>query len=100
MNLLISLPAGILLIIMSFYVSTKVFKGSSYMLGGVFALIVAMVYSMLAAISWPGADVFAIHLALYLLTVYGMTIVTSQNRKKSKLHWAPVSLFLTPIRPG
>ena len=64
------------------------------MLGGVFALIVAMVYSMLAAISWPGADVFAIHIALYLLTVYGMTIVTSQNRKKSKLHWAPVSLFV------
>lgn len=94
MNLLISLPAGILLIMMSFFFLAKVFKGSSYALGGLFALIVTMVYSMLAAISWPGADVFAIHIALYLLTVYGMTIVTSQKRKKSKLHWAPVSLFI------
>ena len=94
MNLLITLPAGILLIMASFYFLAKVFKGSSYVLGGIFALVVAMVYSMLAAIYWPGADVFAIHIALYLLTVYGMMIVTSQKRKKSKLHWAPVTLFI------
>lgn len=94
MNLLISLPAGILLIIASYYFLAKIFKGSGYVLGGIFALVIVMVYSMLAAISWPGADVFAIHIALYLLTVYGMMIVTSQKRKSSKLHWAPVSLFV------
>jgi nitrogen fixation protein FixH len=99
MNLLISLPSGILLIIISYYFLAKVFKSSAYMLGGIIALVVAMVYSMLAAISWPGADVFAIHIALYLLTVYGMTIVISQRQRKSiqqksKLHWAPVTLFV------
>ena len=94
MNLLISLPAGILIIIAVFSLLAKRFKNSTYMLGGILALVVIMVYGMLAAISWPGADVFAIHIALYVLTVYGMTIVTSQKRKKSKLHWAPVTLFV------
>jgi nitrogen fixation protein FixH len=99
MNLLISLPAGILLIMLVYYLLTKVYKGPVYVLGGILALVVAMVYSMLAAISWPGADVFAIHLALYMLTVYGMSMIYSQRRKKtdgtkSKLHWAPVSLFV------
>lgn len=94
MNLLISLPAGIILIMVSYLFLVRIFKVSVYALGGTVALIVVMVYSMLAAISWPGADVFAIHIALYLLTVYGMTIVISQRRKKSKLHWAPVTLFI------
>lgn len=99
MNLLISLPAGILLIMLGYFLLSKLHKGSAYILGGIIALVVAMVYSMLAAISWPGADVFAIHLALYLLTVYGMTLVYSQRQKKTEqqksgLHWAPVSLFV------
>jgi nitrogen fixation protein FixH len=94
MNLLISLPAGILIIIAIFTLLTRRFKNSTYMLAGIISLLVIMVYGMVAAISWPGADVFAIHIALYLLTVYGMTIIASQKRKKSKLHWAPVTLFV------
>ncbi len=94
MNLLISLPSGIILIMLSYVLLARIFKVSVYALGGVIALVVVMVYSMLAAISWPGADVFAIHIALYLLTVYGTTIVLSQRRKRSKLHWAPVTLFI------
>jgi len=99
MNLLITLPVGIVFIMVSYLLIARVYKGSAYALGGIFALVVAMVYSMLAAIFWPGADVFAIHIALYLLSVYGMTIVASQRQKKlkhenSKLHWAPTTLFV------
>ena len=104
MNLLISLPAGIILIMAICLLLAKYTKSTAYAIGGIVALIVIMVYGMLAAISWPGADVFAIHIALYILTVYGMTIVTSQrqkklelgnaDQKKSKLHWAPVTLFV------
>ncbi len=104
MNLLISLPAGILLIMTICLLLARYTKSSAYAIGGLIALMVIMVYGMLAAISWPGADVFAIHIALYLLTVYGMTIVAAQRQKKSiqsnasgnksKLHWAPVTLFV------
>ena len=99
MNLLITLPVGIVLIMLSYLLLSRVYKGSAYALGGIFALVVAMVYSMLAAIFWPGADVFAIHIALYLLSIYGMTIVIGQRQKKldnakSKLHWAPTTLFV------
>ena len=99
MNLLITLPVGIVLIMVSFLLLSRVYKGSAYALGGIFALVVAMVYSMLAAIFWPGADVFAIHIALYLLSIYGMTIVMSQRQQKldgekAKLHWAPTTLFV------
>jgi len=104
MNLLISLPAGILLIMTLCLLLARYTKSTAYAIGGLVALMVIMVYGMLAAISWPGADVFAIHIALYLLTVYGMTIVAAQRQKKltqgspsgvkSKLHWAPVTLFV------
>ena len=88
-----------MLIMVSYLLLARVYKGSAYALGGIFALVVAMVYGMLAAIFWPGADVFAIHIALYILTVYGMTLVASQRQKKSKqekskLHWAPTTLFI------
>jgi nitrogen fixation protein FixH len=53
-----------------------------------------MIYGSIAILDWPGGDVFAIHIALYLLSVYGMWIVTSQKRGKSKFHWAPVTIFL------
>ncbi len=98
MNLLISLPAGIIVIMAIFMLLARFTKNSAYAIGGIIALLVIMIYGMIAAINWPGADVFAIHIALYLLTVYGMTIATSQRqnrvRKRSKLHWAPVTLFV------
>jgi len=93
MNLLLSLPIGIVLISVTYLILSRVFKESLLMLAGILALVVAMVYSMLAAISWPGADVYAIHLALYMLTIYGMTIILKQRRTKSKLHWGPIAIF-------
>jgi nitrogen fixation protein FixH len=94
MNLIISIPAGILAIIAIYAFALKLFKVPTSTLGGILAILVTMIYGSIAILDWPGGDVFAIHIALYLLSVYGMWIVTSQKRTKSKLHWAPVSIFV------
>lgn len=43
---------------------------------------------------WPGADVFAIHLAVYLMTVYILGIISSQHEssKQRGWHWGPFAL--------
>lgn len=94
MNLLISLPLGIIIIALSYLALNRFFRDSLYMVGGILALVVFFVYSLLALLNWPGADVYAIHLALYMVTVYGMTIILKQRQQKARLHWAPVAIFV------
>ncbi len=93
MNLLISLPVGITIIIVAFLVTLRLTKISRYVLAGVFALSIVAIYSFIAAVSWPGADVYAIHLALYLLTLYATTIISGQKGQAKKLHWGPKTIF-------
>ena len=95
MNLIVSLPLGIVIIIVTYLVLNRVFKNSLPIVAAALALLVLAIYSALAAISWPGADVYAIHIAVYLVTVYGMTIILKQRQKKTaRLHWAPVTIFV------
>ncbi len=93
MNLLISLPAGILLILLSFYLFRKFSSLSIYGIAGILAIAVVAVYTASAAIVWPGVDVFAIHIAIYLLTVYANTIILHSRRSSTgKMHWAPITI--------
>ena len=43
---------------------------------------------------WPGADVFAIHLAVYLMTAYILGIIASQteNHADRGWHWGPFTI--------
>ena len=93
MNLLISLPVGISIIVIGYLVTLRMTNISRYVLSGVFALSIIAIYSFIAAVSWPGADVYAIHLALYLLTLYATTIISGQKTQSKKLHWGPKALF-------
>jgi len=64
-------------------------KGKAVAMWMVF-VVIAMVlpYSIMF---WSGADVFAIHLSVYLMTVYILGIVTSQREKavNRSWHWGP-----------
>ncbi len=93
MNLLISLPVGIAIIIIGYIVTLRVTNINRYVLAGVFALSIAAVYSFIAAVNWPGADVYAIHLALFLLALYATTIISSQKNNSKKMHWGPKAIF-------
>lgn len=99
-NLLISLPIGIAIILLLFTSLVRVVKLEIYVAAGSLALVTIFVYGILAILFWPGADVFAIHIALYLMTIYAMSIISRSLTGKTKWHWAPmliVGFFLVVV---
>ena len=98
-NILVTLLGGVSLIATIFIVMYRVSNMSGKMTAIVMAFIVVAVYVPVSIFIWPGADVFAIHIALYLVGVYVLGIVTSQRdlrRQSGKegfgFHWAPAAI--------
>ena len=98
-NILVTLVGGVSLIATIFILMYRVSNMSGKMVATVMAFLVVAIYVPLSIFKWPGADVFAIHIALYLVGVYVLGIVTSQRdlrRKAGKegfgFHWAPAAI--------
>lgn len=100
-NILYTLLGGVFFIALTFILLYRVSNMSGKMVAVVMAFAVIATYVPISIFVWPGADVFAIHLALYLVGVYVLGIVTSQRdarRQSGKegfgFHWAPASIAL------
>lgn len=98
-NILVTLLGGLLLIIVSFVSLYRLSKMSGKMVAIIMAFLVTGIYVPISIFIWPGADVFAIHIAVYLVSVYVLGIITSQRddrRKDGKtglgFHWAPATI--------
>ena len=98
-NMVFTLVGGIFVIAITFSLLYRLSNLGGKATAFIMALVVSFIYLTYAAIFWPGADVFAIHIAVYLVLVYVMGIITSQRdaRKESGksgfgLHWAPASI--------
>lgn len=98
-NILITLLGGVLTIATIFILLYRVSNMSGKMVAIVMAFAVVATYVPISIFIWPGADVFAIHIALYLVSVYVLGIVTSQRdlrRQSGKegfgFHWAPAAI--------
>ena len=97
-NLLSTLLGGILIIVVLFAVLLRILRIEVKALAALLAILVLGIYVPVAIIFWPGADVFAIHLALYLVTVYILGIIFAQRAKhlatdKGWFHWGPASII-------
>lgn len=100
-NILVTLLGGVLLITAAFLLLYRLSAMSGKMVAVVMAFSVTATYVPISIFVWPGADVFAIHIALYLVSVYVIGIITSQRdvrRAEGKsgigFHWAPASIVL------
>ncbi|NOQ91059.1 MAG: hypothetical protein GQ549_08965 [Gammaproteobacteria bacterium] len=100
-NILVTLLGGVSLIVTVFIVLYSVSNMSGKMVATVMAFAVTAIFVPISIFNWPGADVFAIHIALYLVSVYVLAIITSQRdarRKAGKegfgFHWAPAAIVL------
>lgn len=98
-SLLYTLLGGILFIIAIFLLLNRFTGWAAKVIAGLLALLVIGIYVPVAIVFWPGADVFAIHLALYLLTTYVMGIIASQRAShvasgsaKQWFHWGPAAI--------
>jgi len=100
-NILVTLLGGTSLIVAIFVLLYRTTNMSGKMVATVMAFAVIGTYIPISIFVWPGADVFAIHIALYLVSVYVLAIITSQRdarRKAGKegfgFHWAPASIVM------
>lgn len=99
-ELVSSLALGVLLAFLAFaglYRFTRL-KGKQVAI--IVALGVLALYLPYAILAWPGADVVALHLALYLITPYGLGIITHHwelragERSGRWFHWAPATIVM------
>jgi len=94
-SLLITLPVGILLIILIFFGLQRFVTKTPLRTGFVTAILTTLIYVGFAIRFWQGGDVFAVHIALYLITVYILTITGHQrytSGNSGRLHWAPATI--------
>ncbi len=97
-SLVYTLLGGSLLIVSLYVFAWKILRVEPKALAGLMALLVLGVYVPVAIIFWPGADVFAVHLAIYLITVYALGIIFAQRTANLKsggqwFHWGPAAII-------
>ncbi|MBI1423590.1 MAG: hypothetical protein GC149_09010 [Gammaproteobacteria bacterium] len=97
MSLLITLPVGILLVIVCFFALQRFVTIRPLRTGFVTAVLTTLIYVGFSLRFWQGGDVFAVHIALYLITVYILTITGHQRytsgETSRRLHWAPAAII-------
>lgn len=92
--IILSIAIGIVLELLLYLGLRRVGRMSALSAAVVVSLGVILLYVPYALLSWPGADVFAIHLALYLVVAYILAIAGGRPVEgKRGWHWAP-ALFV------
>jgi len=97
-DLLTGLGIGVAGILLAYLLFTRVFKLQGKAAAMAVALLAILFYVPWAIINWPGADIFAINLAIFLTLAYGLGMIGSRVGKG--WHWAPaliVSFFVGVI---
>jgi nitrogen fixation protein FixH len=97
-----SILIGILLIIAVFFVFFSLLRMGGKLSATMVSLLVLGIYVPLSIFKWPGGDVFAIHMALYMVTAYLLGIITTHREKRLAevpegekapfFHWGPATI--------
>lgn len=83
-----TLFGGLIAVVLMFMIGRRVGLSSywSGILGGVLPFLTYLVLSM---DQWPGADVLAIHLVVFLATAALLGVFSNTQKSRVKMHWAP-----------
>jgi nitrogen fixation protein FixH len=94
MNTMITLFGG-LVAVFALYAIGGVVRGLPPLLRAVLAGLVPLAgYFVLIVGRWPGLDVVAIHISVFLATALVLFALTQFRRRGERLHWAPKLLML------
>lgn len=98
-DILFSLLGGVALISIVFLLVHRFSQLNGKATALLVALLVIGIYVPISILQWPGGDVFAIHIAIYLVTVYVLGIIgsqrdTQQNGGGKAFHWGPASIVV------
>lgn len=97
-SLIYTLLGGVLVITALFVLALKILRVEPKALAGLMALLVLAVVVPVSIVFWPGADVFAVHLAIYMVTVYALGIIFTQRASSLQtggqwFHWGPAAII-------
>lgn len=100
-DILFSLLGGVIGIAVGFVLLYRFSRLDGKMVAVVAALLVIGITMPVMIVKWPGADVFAIHIAVYLVTVYVLGIISSQRDAQRDsggngrwFHWGPAAIVI------
>lgn len=88
MTLTESLFGGLLAVVLIYFAGRR-FGLSTYWSGMLGGGLPFLVYLGLMADGWPGGDVLAIHLVVFMATAAVLAVFDHARQKKEKMHWAP-----------
>jgi nitrogen fixation protein FixH len=96
MDVLLSLPIGLLVQLLVFFVLWRglrmAAKGAALIVG----LLALALYVPYAIIVWPGADVLALHIAVFSVTAYALGLIAGYREAHANaggFHWAPTLII-------
>jgi len=92
-DLLLGLGIGVVLIVLANGGLIRFARVSAQWAATVTALATVGLYVPYAILRWPGGDIFAIHLAIYLLTALVCGMLLSTRSSGQGLHWGPATLI-------
>jgi nitrogen fixation protein FixH len=100
-NLVVSLGGGVALTAALFFLIYRFTSLRGYQTAGLVFAVMMVLFIPYSVLTWAGADVFAIHLALYTIVPYGLGIITTQQEstggkraRGGRLHWAPMTILV------
>jgi nitrogen fixation protein FixH len=89
--MLAGIGGGVLIELLLFVLLNRILRVNGKTAGMGIALLVVLVYVPWAILVWPGADVFAIHLAIFLTVAYALAMVGANVGRR--WHWAPATII-------
>lgn len=97
MLVLLTIPLGVTLQLLVFVLLRRALRMPAKAAALVVGLASIALYVPYAILVWPGADVLAMHVAVYLVTAYGLGIITGYRDANvtgtTGFHWAPTLII-------
>lgn len=100
-NIVVTLGAGVFLVTALFFLLYRLTRLNGYQTAGLVLALTLLFFIPYSVLNWSGADVFALHFALYVVVPYGLGMITTQlegetgtKARVGRLHWFPVTLIV------
>lgn len=84
---------GGLAVVLLLFAAARAMRMPSELAGLVAAAVPLFAYIGLLFGNWPGLDVVAIHIAVYLMAAFVLVVLSRYRARQARMHWVPKALI-------